>query len=852
MAKYKFSKIEAIAQEKRLDLAIDYLLKLTVDETVSYAPMRLSKTQATSFYYEKDSNVEKYFSIERKRTVKASIKALINQQPKIIANNTSGFYTLNSDDRAHRQRIVLAKRKWKIHHIAKWSNGFFIARLSCTRSAEVGHQSTQFILYPALFQSLVNPKPNLSWECYTQHGSLRNSNRINARALVNAMNYESEWPDLSDALSNVEYGYNTEVEAKAGFDYVLSQQETPPHRVIKNNRQNSIKQKSIDYSLDIHIVESYNNAREKAWLFRLDKQYFIMRMVSNTPNKIMLVDRGISTAYTTTLDSAHVLLSQLHQKDYVNKWDKEEAFLHWKEMIVRDVHYRYFSENINATWLITKIATNNGTAVALLAECYPESKLNIPEEFAPLTHRVIVVDEDQLKDPSKEKANLFVGRCDRGQFQRTCQDLIEFSYDVFGKEFKEKHKELEDILVYTQGFALNDQATYYFDQVSHDSVHNIDGSACPITTQLKRGRFDFLQSKHRANLVKRIEEAKISDIKLIEYDDYIVNFRKFPKQLIEFGLSKKLISLNDSMKISTFDTDYSDDKRVDLFGATNVSGINAGDINVNVETQEAIKTPSINNLPLPNRGDIGVDFIGDSIKDVINSDKVIDKSNSGKLAIISDKSKTSTTKSNAGRKKVHTDERERKRVWAQKKRLEIRKNAAEQGIAPKVRGRKKMYSNAAEKEKAYRLRNKWKKLSIGGYFVVLLPEDPIEKHRGLLSKISQIIPYFEERALILSHSPNNDLVNEFFSQNNNTSNANIVYLNKKRVIGEDLLNKIDGNQHVVHICGCEIEQQGYFIALALFNRGTPFIFHKSLILSADMSAVEKVFKLAFRKNTMQR
>ncbi|MFT5852643.1 MAG: hypothetical protein ACI87J_002621 [Colwellia sp.] len=852
MAKLKFSNIEVIFQEKRLDLATDYLLKLTIGESVSYAPMRLSKTHATSFYFENDSNIEKYFSIERKRTVKANIKALINQQAKIISKSTSCFFTLNSEDTTNRKRILLAKRKWKIHHVAKWSNGFFIARLSCTRSAEVGHQSTQFILYPALFQSLVNPKPNLSWECYTEHGSLRNSNRINARALVNAMHYESEWPDLSDALSNVEYGYNTEIEAKAGFDYVLSQQESPPHRVTKNNRQNSIKQKSINYSLDIHILDSYNNALEKAWLFRHNKQYFIMRMVGNSPNKIMLVGRGVSTVCITPLDSAHVLLSQLYQGEYVNEWDKEEAFQHWQEMIVRDVYYRYFSENINATWLVTKIATNNGIVVALLAECYPDSKLNIPEQFAPLTHRVIVVDEDQLKDPSKERNKLFVGRFDRAKFQRTCQELIEFNFDVFGNKFKEKHKELEDILVYTQGFALNDQATHYFEQVSHDSVHKIDGSACPINAQLKSDRFDVLQSKHRANLVKRIEEKKISELKLIEYDDYIVNFRKYPKQLIEFGLSKNLISLKESMGISTFDTEYCDDKRVDLFGNSNIGGINTGDIIVNFETPEAIATPMTNNLIINNRDDILVDLICNPKKDVINSDNVINKSNSKKEVNISDKSKTSTTKSNAGRKRIHVDERERKRVWAHNKRLAIKNNELALGIVPKVRGRKKRYSNAAEKEKAYRLRNKWKKLSLNSVIIVLLPENPTEKHRDLLSKISQITPYFEERALLISHGPNDDLENEVFSLNDNDSKTDIVYINKPRYFEENLLTKVYDNQSVVHICGCEIEQQGYIIAMALFNKSIPFIFHKSLILSGDISSVEKVFKLAFRKNTMQR
>jgi hypothetical protein len=808
MMKLKFSRVEIVTQEKRLDLSIDYLLKLTSSESVYYTPIRLSKVLATSLYRDKKTNSEKYVSIERKRTIDASIKSLVKQYPAILSNDSSLFYSLHSDDQAERRRIVLSKRKWKIHHVARWRNGFFIARLSCTRSTELGHQSTQYILYPSQLQSLVNPKPLQEWDCYTSHGSFSASYAVNARTLLNALVYEEEWPSLSKTLYHLEHGYNTEQEAIAGFQYILGKQETPPYRIIRSNRQNSIKQKSVDTTIEIDFIDSYNNHREKAWLLEANGYYYIMRMDSMTPNKVALANSSVSTSFTNAQESAQVLLTLCYAEKYDAKCSKEEAIKLWKEMIERDVYHRYFSDNIRATWLITKIATNDGVVVALLAECYAESNLLIPEYFSPLAHRVLLVEKNNLVDPSRRNGKLFQGKIDKSKFENACQELIKLSNDVNGDNFAIHHKELEDILIYTQGFTCIEQATQIFEDIQSEHIHDIEGGACSIKAKLKSARYEYLQGVHRSKLVLRLKDNRLPESKLIDYDRHIETSRTYPEQLLEYGMSCDLLTLDDAGNINTYVREY--------------RGVNAIDV-----------IPDIDGLDVTRM----TTQIKQSVVEYVEKPKVIIKS---------------IQKSNAGRKKIYINEQERKKVWARNNRLKVKEEAKLKGESPKLRGRERIYVNAAEKEREYRFRKKWRKIALDGFLVVILPDIIKSKHLELFENIKKILPYFGKRILIVTHnqSSSKNTIEKLLS--NSAVNIDIVDSKETRLSAYRCLLNAGFVKGIVHICGCGVEQQGYSIAMSLFNRDVSFKFQKSLLISDDIEAVQKVFKLAFSQNTMQK
>ena len=803
MPSLKNIKFETIYTTKRVDLSTDHLVKVTSAIKTLYVPIRLSKTHATSFYMCDKDQKEKFITIERKRTINANVKLLIKSNEKILSNSSYCFYTLNKDDKEQRNRNLLAKRKWKVHQLARWTNGFFVARLSCTRSSDSICENTQFILYPAPFQE---KRINRTLNYYAQHGAYKSQLKLNQRTVSNALVYESEWPSLSLALSTVEYGYNTEKEAKAGFNYILQKQEYPPSSNIKSKSRNTIKQISVNKYIQVNIVDTYQNEHEKAWLINSLNNYFIMKMDRNIPNKVSLVDRAISTSYTNTIEAAQQMLSALFKDKYTSGWTREESTLKWRDMIKRDLYFRCFTENIRATWLITKIAMKNGNAVGLLAECYPESKLSVPVQFVPLTHRIIFIEDNILLDPSRSIEGALHWKSDVKKFQKLCQELIELREEQFSYKYMAAHKALENILVYTHGFSSNEQALHYFNKTSPDKHYELEGSACPITAGMREVRYDYLMQLHRENICRRIYDKEANEKVLIEFDERLSKSKFYPKQLLDYAIHINLLTPEMADGIKVCDNKYRDDNNVDLFN----------EINHHI-------------VALNNR--------------ISNSEEI---SPAKEVGI------TSTKKSNAGRKRIYSSEQEKKKEWARKKRLEIKEKELAAGMTPKVRGRKKMYANPAEKEKSYRLRKKWALLNEEGTLLILMPGKTTLINDEVIDRLSQIAPIFCSNIFFVFPYEYSPTYKDNFRQIICSTKANKVYYKKKGKIDTELLSKILINNRKIFIGGFNIELYGHALAIAIQKLTIDFTFYKSIVNCQDIESVEKEYRMTFDKNVFKR
>lgn len=156
-------------------------------------------------------------SVAKKRTLQASIKALVKSHPAVLSepdNGRDAYRYFLRKDYEQKQRKVRLKRKWKVHHLAMWENGFFLARLSCNKHDQTSFEYTQIILYPKF---TLDGYFQIQLELSTTHGSLRTQIKLEADLLRISLASQRHWPQLSELLKDVTQGYHTEIEAKAGF-----------------------------------------------------------------------------------------------------------------------------------------------------------------------------------------------------------------------------------------------------------------------------------------------------------------------------------------------------------------------------------------------------------------------------------------------------------------------------------------------------------------------------------------------------------------------------------------------------------------------------------------------------------
>lgn len=717
MPQLKFSSVEIQTKLNRLDKGVDHLAKLTcINDKTYYIPIRIIEQTAISFYVDDKNDSPTWVSIDKKRTIKASIKALIKAYPLLLTNGPISIYTLNEDDQKQRSVNKLIKRQWKIHEVASWTDGFFVARLSCREQGNDFTNNTQFVLYPALFQSYKPSVSESNKNIYTKHGHWNSSVKINMYRLERAFKSESVWGSLGEVLQNVKYGYDTEKEAKIGFDYVVEKQDTPPIRLTSTGKRNAKRQSRIDNAQPIEIVDYYHCHREEAWLFHSNQHYYIMRMDANSPGIVKLYNNYVSTGFVNVEQSARQLLAELKSKSMSlaqSENNYETCLKDWREMIARDVYQRYFIASLTGSWQIVEVAMLEGLPMAVKAICIPEVSSVLPCHFKPLPYRVLRVENIdgliKVNEPVRSNTLPWYPKTSVKDFQANLTNFIKEDTD-------KTRKAVIDMLVYTCGSLVYEKTNEAFINSKHDSIVSIDGEVCPLPVKHNQAKVDYIYQQQRNRIIDRIDNHGLNKEQLNVFEANVSRGKIYSKQLIDFGVSRGILSERYSSKINTHPNQFCDDKLIDLMcddlldKKTDSSNINQLKLEVTELVEKPIKSTSI---------------------------------------------------SNVGRKRIYKDDKEKKRLWARKHRQQIKDNLLDMGVKPKKPGPIRIYKTAAEKQAAYRFRKKWEKNAVDSSLIVFLEGDNLVSDE-CVNSIKSLLPYYRKNSvgcgvLIIKTSKNTDL-----------------------------------------------------------------------------------------------
>ena len=693
--------IELITKVKRHDDGIDHLVKVIITNGDSfYLAVRLDGDNAISCYKLSENLNSKleWVSIPKKRTLKATCRLLLATFPETLNSHTRMFHELQRDDIKSKRKHLLSKREWRVHEVALFEKGFFVARLSCTKAKKESFSDNQFVIYPAAFQDLKYPKMPTKWNIYHRHGSFTSSIKVCASSIYHALRSEGSWPRLSDALKEIEYGYNTEREAKAGFKFIVSKQDCEP-KYLNYGVRNAIRQHGIDKTINIDICDQYENMREHAWIIRSESKYFIAKMDIHITGSIKIVGTGFSTAFTTIEESARDLISQ-HMKKGSRSDTQDEILVKWRDMIESDLRHRYFVQNLTSTWLITDVAINGGRCVALKALCLPEPSLYVPLEFQAHSFHILHIDNLARKlvapSPWQPKYN---------NFDLTIEQFDEVLQSLISSPNNEDRKNLEKNLQLSRGFISQTEANQVWGDLTCDfEIVSVDGDACPTPSYFNRLSLENLIDKKRKDIVSRSSDINVGCKQLLRFENRIKEITKYPKALIELGVNYGLCSEQSSQSIPTIEKKYCYELAVDLFKPV-------------VAISEKYQCAEEGNIP-PHI----------EIEDLPNKDFLW--------------SKTSPKKRNVGRKKIYKNSTERKRVWAQKDRDNKRQEKIDSGIAPVKPGRTRIHKSPADKQLAYRFRKRWKQESSDSALIYIGTNQKVFGSDEIIERIAALIPYF--------------------------------------------------------------------------------------------------------------
>lgn len=537
----KVLKIEVIEKKKRLDKDFDHLVKLIMaDDEVYYLALRITDDSVISLWVDSTTpglleSTIKFVSTPKKRTLIACVRSIVKAHPKTLSNSPANYYSLIKDDTDTRLRNKLAKRKWKVHQLAIWKNGYFVARLSCSKVDNQFSTHSQFVLHPSKFDVSNGSSGSAKSSVYLRHGSFNSPVKVNIPRLKFILRHSEEWPKLSVMLNEAEYGYSTEVEAKDGFDKLVSREDIAPASIIKNSLTNSIRQVKPDNELPVTIIDTYKHYHEAAWLFHAGDEHFIMRMEAHTEDKVTLFERGVSTVFKNIDQAARQLISLCKSKGMSGD-TKELAVSAWQEMIIRDLNFRYFCEQLNADWLVTDIAKQQGVPVAIIAQCFTSSVLAVPVHAKLKTYKVLLVESGRIIDPSR-----------RGERYQTSNkiNLAEFKESIKELEtntFNKVPLKLKDALVFNRGFVTRNEATQALESSSHDEIKVLTAGACPLMPDQRLNLFKYNADNFRNRIVTRINEGKSNANTLDIYEKSILEKQTYPIQLIKILIKKRLLS----------------------------------------------------------------------------------------------------------------------------------------------------------------------------------------------------------------------------------------------------------------------------------------------------------------------
>lgn len=825
MAKAKITSITILEKHQCLDGNVDHLMRLSFDDdTQLLLPLRLTESQAYSFTLQEDKKQrelqQRWVNIPKKRTAQANARALYKLHPDIALNNTGNFYRLTEDDRKRRQKAKLAKRQWKVHEIATFANGFFVARLSCSRQEKTTHEHHQYILYPSMWSDLRSNDQLLKWDVYSQHGGFISSVKINARRLRYALR-EHNWHLLSQLLDEVERGYNTELEAKSGLEHVVGKQDASPIHRQSFGKPNSVRQVHSNDNIVIAFLDEYQGTNNKSWFFKVNEgadgkdRFYLMEMDRNTAGKVQLKNSSVSTAFENAEQAAKQLVSQdiaQCQAIYLTSGKSlVECQKLWQTMIEWDVDHRYFREQLTATWLVTDVFMKDEQPVGCLAQCFYETSLYLPIGTKPLPYRALVIENDKIIDLS---------RLDEGHYHMR-QDCEKFRTSLSEEDntlSRELPRDLIEILQYSRGFAQAQQAKNALEaSLAYDKSINLNGGACALNAAQQRASFIYRHEKQRADIIERIGSGRITEEVLVRFDEQVKTKQHFPAKLIDLLVESALLSLDDADATLRCKREYSDVLSVDECKAMPLDAKNP----ILNTTKAEVKGRSVCSPPVIN---IKVEGLMPWQKSTFPSTELRHKK----------------------RKNKYENDAERKRIWAQKNRAEIKAEQLALGVTPANVGRKKRHDSPAARQKAYLLKKKWSLLATDACFIVC-DAHLLLGNATLMKAIDVIMPLFAARGLIIVKDENQ--TNKLLAALPSVT-PNNVYINTSIELSKTIISQMNaGGSKTAYFCGANVTTSCYLNALALHERGMSICLQPKLcveVFKGELALAKPLFANALK------
>ena len=259
----KISDITELDRHRRLDGSLDLLLQVAVTGEVRYLGVREAEGQLVGAFEEvirakkagklerqdPDRSIYKLFTVPRRRTRAASLADFINARPSILRTErhqaNQDFWALSKDDRDLRDREIRRKREWRIHEAARFVDGRFVARLSCSADERLVHSPTQYVVERSRFDR----------DRVTVRSQYLNSSlAIDPEALWRAVERQSTWT-LPMLLEDVAQGYRFERDAIAAFEGSVQYEKI--EKRLDFDVANAVRQPGADRETEITVVDHY-------------------------------------------------------------------------------------------------------------------------------------------------------------------------------------------------------------------------------------------------------------------------------------------------------------------------------------------------------------------------------------------------------------------------------------------------------------------------------------------------------------------------------------------------------------------------------------------------------------------
>jgi isochorismate hydrolase len=640
------------------------------------------------------------------------------------------------------------------------------------------------------------------------------------------------WDQLSDALSSIEYGYQTEYEAKHIYDRLVEGQDTAPYRTKSFDVTNAVRQIAIDQSIDVDVIDEYRSYKgEQSWLFRSDDKYFIMQIDRLAKGTAELLGHGLSTFFTDLETTVKQLLSRYLKNAYSLKTDYAEALASWEALIETDLEHRYQSECYSGQVIITHIAFNpeDITQGAVRAKVLVKPNLALPLSFRPPEDVGIIFDGGSMYSISDLEKTIPLYSYSTSP-SALLLDLIEWQNTGLDTGvIKEVERRCKDV------FSMHDDGVidaHWNETTKGYITHVVSGGVSLVPESVRRTTAHHLISQDADFKGSTTSESAS------KHPSRIVNPQQtYPKQLIQIALRKGLLEPNKSHEIKVHE------------------GFNSDVLGIDVNTP---KSAQVSAKPA----------------DVLTKEDQVSSTNDNSLSSILNRHKynesglyNSVMKRRESSRRKWKDDKERKRMWARKKREEVYAQRKEKGIVVAKPGRKKEHVNAAARTRFYRFNKKYTGIAKDSALLIVSLQHALNPRPSLIESIGKLVPFYQNedgykrvyatKFINTEQSPQRTLLNDKTCSEGASSFAfplgwikgdmSHTYITPTLSLSNEMIKmmKASGIKQW-HICGVGMGTHCYAAAMSMFNEGLMPFFHKSLC-QADNKGQHKMLIELFKK-----